>query len=65
MQDARVCIYEFEKPTRQHHLHTLTPPTQTIFEASPSVAHYAAPLLFIHPSQLVIGSLLVPALSRY
>ncbi|TFJ82839.1 hypothetical protein NSK_005846 [Nannochloropsis salina CCMP1776] len=41
------------------------PLMRTIFEASPSLALYTAPLLFIHPSQLIIGSFLTPFLRRY
>ena len=38
---------------------------QTIFESSPSMALYSAPLLFIHPFQLLIGSILTPFLRKY
>lgn len=41
------------------------PLIRTIFETSPSMALYSAPLLFIHPSQLLIGSMITPFLRNY
>ena len=41
------------------------PLVNTIFEGSPNLAAYCAPIMFIHPIQLIIGSLLVPRLERY
>jgi sodium/bile acid cotransporter 7 len=41
------------------------PLIQTIFEGNPNLAMYCAPLMFIHPLQLTIGSLLVPRLEQY
>jgi hypothetical protein len=38
---------------------------QTIFEGSPSLALYTAPLLLLHPTQLVLGSLLTPFFTKY
>jgi sodium/bile acid cotransporter 7 len=41
------------------------PLIQTIFEGNPNLAMYCAPLMFMHPLQLTIGSLLVPRLEKY
>ena len=41
------------------------PLINTIFEGSSNIAAYCTPLMFIHPLQLIIGSLWVPALSEY
>lgn len=41
------------------------PLINTIFEGSPNLAAYCAPIMFLHPIQLVVGSLLVPRLERY
>jgi sodium/bile acid cotransporter 7 len=41
------------------------PIIQTIFEGNANVAIYSAPLMIIHPIQLMIGSILVPRLERY
>ena len=41
------------------------PLINTIFEGSANVAAYCTPLMFIHPLQLIIGSLCVPGLSKY
>jgi solute carrier family 10 (sodium/bile acid cotransporter), member 7 len=41
------------------------PLVNTIFEGNPNLASYCAPIMFIHPLQLVLGSLLVPRLVRY
>lgn len=41
------------------------PLVNTIFQGSPNIAAYCAPIMFIHPLQLVIGSLLVPRLQKY
>mmetsp|Transcript_22765 Transcript_22765/g.32581 ORF Transcript_22765/g.32581 Transcript_22765/m.32581 type:complete len:224 (-) Transcript_22765:172-843(-) len=41
------------------------PLVNTIFEGNPNLAAYCAPIMFIHPMQLVLGSLLVPKLSKY
>jgi sodium/bile acid cotransporter 7 len=37
----------------------------TIFEGNPNLASYCAPIMFIHPLQLIIGSILVPRLMMY
>ena len=41
------------------------PLINTIFEGSPNLAAYCAPVMFIHPIQLIIGSALISALQRY
>jgi solute carrier family 10 (sodium/bile acid cotransporter), member 7 len=41
------------------------PLINTIFEGSPNVAAYCTPLMFVHPLQLILGSLFVPSLTRY
>ena len=41
------------------------PLINTIFAGSPHLAAYSAPIMFIHPIQLIIGSALIPALQRY
>jgi sodium/bile acid cotransporter 7 len=41
------------------------PLINTIFEGSPNLAAYCAPLMFIHPLQMTIGSLLLPMISKY
>jgi sodium/bile acid cotransporter 7 len=41
------------------------PLVNTIFEGNPNLAAYCAPIMFIHPLQLVLGSLLVPRLQQY
>ena len=41
------------------------PLVNTIFEGNPNLAAYCAPIMFIHPLQLILGSLLVPRLSKY
>ena len=41
------------------------PLINTIFEGSPNIASYCTPLMFIHPLQLILGSLCVPALAKY
>ena len=41
------------------------PIVQTIFEGNVNVAIYSAPLMILHPIQLMIGSVLVPRLERY
>jgi solute carrier family 10 (sodium/bile acid cotransporter), member 7 len=41
------------------------PLVNTIFEGNPNLAAYCAPIMFIHPLQLVLGSLLVPRLAQY
>ena len=37
----------------------------TIFEGNPNLASYCAPIMFIHPLQLIIGSILVPQIRKY
>jgi sodium/bile acid cotransporter 7 len=41
------------------------PLINTIFEGNPNLASYCAPIMFIHPLQLVLGSLAVPKFSKY
>jgi len=41
------------------------PLVNTIFEGHPNLAAYCAPIMFIHPLQLVLGSLLIPRFSMY
>lgn len=41
------------------------PLINTIFEGNPNLAAYCAPIMFLHPLQLIIGSLLVPRLQKY
>jgi sodium/bile acid cotransporter 7 len=37
----------------------------TIFEGNPNLASYCAPIMFIHPIQLILGSILVPRINKY
>ena len=41
------------------------PLVNTIFEGNPYVAAYCAPLMLIHPLQLVLGSLFIGRLEKY
>ena len=41
------------------------PLLNTIFEGNPNLAAYCAPLMFIHPLQLVLGSLFLGRLEKY
>ena len=41
------------------------PLINTVFEGNPNVAAYCAPLMLVHPLQLMIGSALVPHLEKY
>lgn len=41
------------------------PLVNTIFESNPNLAAYCAPIMFIHPLQLVLGSLLIPRFTKY
>ena len=41
------------------------PLINTIFEGNPNLAAYCAPLMLIHPLQLVIGSLVVPYFKEF
>ena len=41
------------------------PLVNTIFEGHPNLAAYCAPIMFIHPLQLVLGSLFIPRYSKY
>jgi sodium/bile acid cotransporter 7 len=41
------------------------PLVNTIFEGNANLAAYCAPIMFIHPLQLVLGSLLIPRLEEY
>lgn len=40
------------------------PLINTIFAGNPNLASYCAPLMFIHPLQLIIGSLAIPMLTK-
>jgi sodium/bile acid cotransporter 7 len=41
------------------------PLVNTIFEGHSNLAAYCAPIMFIHPLQLVLGSLFIPRYSKY
>ncbi len=41
------------------------PLINTIFEGNPNLAAYCAPLMLIHPLQLVLGSLVVPYFKEF
>ncbi|KAL7569116.1 hypothetical protein ACA910_016949 [Epithemia clementina (nom. ined.)] len=41
------------------------PLINTVFEGNPNVALYCAPLMLVHPLQLMVGSALVPLLEKY
>ncbi|KAG7350452.1 bile acid:sodium symporter [Nitzschia inconspicua] len=41
------------------------PLVNTIFQGNPNLAAYCAPIMFIHPLQMMIGSFLVPAIQWY
>lgn len=41
------------------------PLIQTLYENSANLASYCAPIMFVHPLQLIIGSLLIPKLEKY
>ena len=41
------------------------PLINTIFEGNPNLASYCAPIMLMHPLQLVIGSLAVPYLTKF
>jgi sodium/bile acid cotransporter 7 len=41
------------------------PLVNTIFEGNANLAAYCAPLMIIHPLQLIVGSLLIPRLEKY
>jgi sodium/bile acid cotransporter 7 len=41
------------------------PLINTIFEGNPNLASFVAPLMFIHPLQMTLGSLLLPRISKY
>lgn len=41
------------------------PLINTIFEGNPNLASYCAPIMLMHPLQLVIGSLMVPYFTKF
>ena len=41
------------------------PLINTIFEGNQNLASYCAPLMFIHPLQMTLGSLLMPMITKY
>lgn len=41
------------------------PLVNTVFAGNPNLASYCAPIMFIHPLQLVLGSLMVPYFSNF
>ena len=41
------------------------PLVNAIFEGNPNLAFYCAPIMFIHPLQLIVGSFLVTYLKEY
>ena len=40
------------------------PLIRTLFEGSPDLAYYCAPIMVLHPAQLFIGSLFAPGLKE-
>jgi len=41
------------------------PLISTIFEGNPNLAAYSAPIMLMHPLQLIIGSSLVPKFRNF
>jgi sodium/bile acid cotransporter 7 len=41
------------------------PLVNTIFQGNPNLAAFCAPIMFIHPLQMTIGSFLLPAIQKY
>lgn len=41
------------------------PLINTIFEGNPNLAAFCAPIMFIHPLQAFLGSLIIPSIERY
>jgi sodium/bile acid cotransporter 7 len=41
------------------------PLVNTIFAGNPNLAAYCAPIMFIHPLQLIVGSFLLPRINLY
>jgi solute carrier family 10 (sodium/bile acid cotransporter), member 7 len=41
------------------------PLVNTIFHGNPNLAAFCAPIMFLHPLQMMIGSLLLPTLQKY
>jgi solute carrier family 10 (sodium/bile acid cotransporter), member 7 len=41
------------------------PLVNTIFQGNPNLASYCAPIMFIHPLQMIVGSLLLPNILMY
>lgn len=41
------------------------PLVNTIFEGNPNLAFYCAPIMFIHPLQMIVGSILLPKIQKY
>jgi sodium/bile acid cotransporter 7 len=41
------------------------PLVNTIFQGNPNLAAFCAPIMFIHPLQMTIGSFLLPAVEKY
>ena len=41
------------------------PLVNTIFQGNPNLALFCAPLMFIHPLQMAIGSFLLPTIQKY
>ena len=41
------------------------PLIKTVFDGNPNLASYCAPIMLVHPLQLIIGSLLIPEFSWY
>ena len=41
------------------------PLINTIFEGNGNLAAYCAPLMFVHPLQMILGSLLIPTILKY
>jgi sodium/bile acid cotransporter 7 len=41
------------------------PLVNTIFQGNPNLASYCAPIMFIHPLQMAIGSFLLPTIQKF
>jgi sodium/bile acid cotransporter 7 len=41
------------------------PLVNTIFAGDPNLAAYCAPIMFIHPLQMIVGSFLLPRINLY
>ena len=41
------------------------PLVKTVFEGNPNLAFYCAPIMFIHPLQMILGSIFLPKIQKY